>query len=133
VIGLTTHVLDAVHGGGAGGVRVDLSRRDADGYRLVKHVTTRYDGRADVLDADELQVGDYELLFYVGDYFAARGLTETFLDTVPVWFTVADTQRHYHVPLVAGPAAFSTYRGGLPPAGGAVLPPEMQDHANGRA
>jgi 5-hydroxyisourate hydrolase len=30
---------------------------------------------------------------------------------VPVVFEVADGERHYHVPLLLSPFAFSTYRG----------------------
>jgi len=125
MIGLTTHVLDVVNGAGAEGVRVDLARRDGETFRPVETVTTGSNGRAEFLDGAALEAGEYELSFHVGAYFAARGLEDTFFDIVPVWFTVTDTQRHYHVPCVAGPGAISTYRGGLPPTGGAVLPPEM--------
>ena len=51
--------------------------------------------------------GEYELVFAVGDYFGERA----FLDRVPVRFTIADPDAHYHVPLLVSPWSYSTYRG----------------------
>ena len=34
-----------------------------------------------------------------------------FLDRVPLDFGIADAASHYHVPLLASPWAYSTYRG----------------------
>ena len=42
------------------------------------------------------------------DYFAEP---DGFLGEVPVRFRVADASQHYHVPLLASPYAYSTYRG----------------------
>ncbi|MCC7345963.1 MAG: hydroxyisourate hydrolase, partial [Variibacter sp.] len=59
-------------------------------------------------------IGRYELLFAVADYYAERGaaLAEPpFLDVVPVRFSVADPEGHYHVPLLVSPWSYSTYRG----------------------
>jgi 5-hydroxyisourate hydrolase len=47
-------------------------------------------------------------VFHVGDYF---GLEPRFLDKVPVRVTIADASAGYHVPLLASPWAYSTYRG----------------------
>jgi len=84
-----------------------------------RHVLTRTrtnaDGRTDepLLQGDDLVRGVYELLFEVGDYFAdvlpADG--PRFLDQVPIRFGVADPAMHYHVPLLASPWSYSTYRG----------------------
>ena len=57
--------------------------------------------------ADETAAGEYELVFAVGDYFGEAA----FLDRVPVRFTIADPDAHYHVPLLVSPWAYSTYRG----------------------
>jgi 5-hydroxyisourate hydrolase len=54
-----------------------------------------------------MKAGAYELVFYVGDYFGDR----SFLDQVPVRFTISDPQAKYHVPLLVTPWAYSTYRG----------------------
>ena len=104
---LTTHVLDTANGRPAAGVKIELVRV-ADG-QVLRTVTTNADGRTDepLLATGELQTGEYELIFAVGDYFGER----TFLDRVPVRFLIADSAQHYHVPLLVSPWSYSTYRG----------------------
>jgi 5-hydroxyisourate hydrolase len=61
-----------------------------------------------------MQPGRYRLVFAVADYFRARGVAlpePPFLDEVPLEFGLADPALHYHVPLLASPWAYSTYRG----------------------
>ncbi len=114
---LTTHVLDTAHGCPAAGLRIDLWSVDAAGSKHhLKTTTTNSDGRTDTpLLADEaLIVGVYELVFAVGEYFAKLDATlpdPPFLNQVPLQFGIADPQGHYHVPLLASPWAYSTYRG----------------------
>jgi hydroxyisourate hydrolase len=77
---------------------------------------TNADGRTDapLLGPGEMQRGQYELVFYVGDYFAGRlpsAAGPPFLDHVPVRFGISDAQAAYHVPLLCSPWAYSTYRG----------------------
>jgi 5-hydroxyisourate hydrolase len=79
-------------------------------------VRTNSDGRTDqpLLAGEVLLPGVYELVFRVGDYFAAQGSrleTPPFLSEVPVRFGIADAEGHYHVPLLTSPWAYSTYRG----------------------
>jgi 5-hydroxyisourate hydrolase len=107
---LTTHVLDTMRGRPAAGVAISLSR---DG-QLAASATTNADGRTDapLLEGDALVAGVYELTFDVGAYFADAALPEPpFLGLVPVRFGIADPAGHYHVPLLASPWAYSTYRG----------------------
>jgi 5-hydroxyisourate hydrolase len=114
---LNTHVLDTAQGRPAAGMRIELWRLDAAGGRaLLARVRTNKDGRTDepLLAEGQLQVGVYELVFAVGDYFATQPLATAaplFLDQVPVRFGVADPEAHYHVPLLVSPWAYSTYRG----------------------
>lgn len=115
---LTTHVLDTTQGCPAFDMMIELWRLDpaGNGHRLLKTVRTNADGRPDepLLGNDELLVGIYELVFAVGEYFAAQGRTSSaipFLDRVPVRFGIADPTAHYHVPLLTSPWAYSTYRG----------------------
>jgi 5-hydroxyisourate hydrolase len=115
---LTTHVLDTVQGGPAAGVQIDLYRVDpqTEAKMLVKTLITNADGRTDApfLAEDDLTIGLYEFVFAIGAYFAAqvKGLPEPpFLDRVPIRFGIADPTAHYHVPLLASPWAYSTYRG----------------------
>ncbi|MBB3175634.1 hydroxyisourate hydrolase [Variovorax sp. Sphag1AA] len=114
--GISTHVLNSGTGRPGAGMRIDFSVRDGDGWKLVKTVTTNADGRTDqpVLAPDAAKVGQYELLFHVGDYFRKQPGGESdppFLDTVPVRFAIFDTQQHYHVPMLCTPWSCSTYRG----------------------
>ena len=114
---LTTHVLDTMKGGPAAGVAVTLHRLHPDGRReaLIECVTNA-DGRTDrpMLAGDGFQPGVYELGFAIGAYFRASGAAlpePAFLDIVPLRFGVADADGHYHVPLLASPWSYSTYRG----------------------
>lgn len=113
---LTTHVLDTAHGCPAAGMRVSLHRVEASGLQLVKTLQLNADGRADepLLQGPALQRGRYRLVFSVAPYFAARGVAlpdPPFIDEVPLDFGIADTEAHYHVPLLVSPYSFSTYRG----------------------
>ena len=103
---LTTHVLDTAHGRPAAGIPVELARLDGEARELLASVTTNADGRTDAPLLEALEPGTYELVFSVGAYFS-----EGFLDRVPVRFTIADADAHYHVPLLVSPWSYSTYRG----------------------
>ncbi|SHN85987.1 5-hydroxyisourate hydrolase [Geodermatophilus obscurus] len=106
---LSTHVLDAVSGQPAVGVRVSLERRVGEEWRPLGDGVTDVDGRLRDLAPDGLDLGAHRLVFATGEYFAATGQTG-FYPEVTVAFTVTE-DRHYHVPLLLSPYAFSTYRG----------------------
>ncbi len=114
---LSTHVLDTVHGRPADGVAIELHRLGQDGsWRLVEQTRTNVDGRTDrpILAGDAFNVGTYMLTFHIGEYFGRRGLAVAdppFLDVVPLRFSIAEPDGHYHVPLLASPWSYSTYRG----------------------
>jgi 5-hydroxyisourate hydrolase len=99
---LTTHVLDLAAGRPAAGVAITVLR----GEEVLTRAVTGADGRAALLD--DLETGEYELRFAVGDYF---GDGAGFLDVVPVRFGVVDPESHHHVPLLVAPGGYSTYRG----------------------
>ena len=109
--GLTTHVLDTMHGRPAAGMAVRLF---IDGALLSACVTDA-DGRCKALLLDTpLRPGRYRLEFGVAAYFADRGVAPAdppFLDVVPIEFGVSDEEKHHHVPLLVSPFAYSTYRG----------------------
>jgi 5-hydroxyisourate hydrolase len=113
---LTTHVLDTMNGCPAAGMRVALYRVGAGQATLIKQLTLNDDGRADapLLDGATFTVGTYRLLFEVAAYFRGRGIVlpdPPFVDAVPIDFGLSNAQQHYHVPLLASPWAYSTYRG----------------------
>ncbi|MGE5117220.1 MAG: hydroxyisourate hydrolase [Betaproteobacteria bacterium] len=114
---LSTHVLDTVNGCPAAGMRVALARIDAEGRAtpLARFALNR-DGRSDapLLEGEALLRGRYRLVFSVAEYFRARGAAladPPFLDEVSLDFGVADTSASYHVPLLASPWSYATYRG----------------------
>jgi 2-oxo-4-hydroxy-4-carboxy-5-ureidoimidazoline decarboxylase len=114
---LSTHVLDTHRGSPAAGVAVELFEiASADKSRLLASTVTNGDGRTDrPLIADQpVPIAEYELRFNVGAYFASNGTPAAdppFLGTVPIRFSVADPEGHYHVPLLVTPWCYSTYRG----------------------
>jgi len=113
---LSTHVLDTAHGCPAAGMRVTLQRLGDSGPVTLQQLALNDDGRADgaLLDAAQMAVGRYRLLFEVAPYFRARGVVlpePAFIDTVQLDFGIADALGHYHVPLLVSPFSYSTYRG----------------------
>ena len=67
-----------------------------------------------MIGGEPLRIGVYELQFAVGDYFARQQIKTAdppFLDVVPIRFSIAEPEGHYHVPLVVTPWSYSTYRG----------------------
>lgn len=115
---LTTHVLDTAQGCPAADMALELWQIESEGSirKLLKTTRTNADGRTDtsLLEADDFVVGVYEIIFAVGDYFAGQAVKMTdppFLDRVPIQFSIADPTSHYHVPLLASPWSYSTYRG----------------------
>jgi 5-hydroxyisourate hydrolase len=110
--GLTTHILDTMHGRPAAGVSLRLLREG----EAVSSGITNMDGRVDrpLLDGESLTAGRYRLEFDIGEYFRDMGVglpDPPFLDVVVIDFGVADATSHYHVPLLVSPYGYSTYRG----------------------
>jgi 5-hydroxyisourate hydrolase len=122
---LSTHVLDTVHGCPAQNMQIELwaiaidtqtTDQTTEQKTLLKTLYTNQDGRTDelLLNAEEMQVGIYEIWFNVSDYFATHRVSQTepaFLSRVPIRFGISDIGDRYHVPLLISPWAYSTYRG----------------------
>jgi 5-hydroxyisourate hydrolase len=112
----STYVLDTATGKPVVGMRIDFSVREGAGFRLLRSLQTNADGRTDepLMSGDAMRAGQFELLFYVADYFRGAGMAlpqPAFLDRVPIHFGIHDTQAHYHVPLLCSPWSYTTYRG----------------------
>jgi len=115
-MGLSTHVLDTMHGCPAAGMAVALYATEGEGATLLQRVVLNRDGRTDapLFDNASLRVGTYRLRFDVAGYFRARGVQlpePPFLDQVNLDFGIAHADQHYHVPLLVSPWSYSTYRG----------------------
>lgn len=123
-MGLSTHVLDTMHGTPAAHMAASLWRTSPDGESsdsampvLLQRFVLNADGRnpdGPLIATADLQTGCYRLVFDVADYFAQRGvqlLEPPFLGRVRIDFGIAELTRHYHVPLLVSPWSYSTYRG----------------------
>ena len=114
---LSTHVLDTHSGRPAAGIAVELIELSELGpSRVVTRAITNHDGRTDVplIGGRPVPIGHYELSFAMGPYFAGRGVPMSdppFLDRIPLRFAVSDPEGHLHVPLLATPWSYATYRG----------------------
>lgn len=112
---LSTHVLDAVSGNPARGLRVTVEALTppqtgaGSDPQTIGSGATNDDGRIPDLAPDGLVPGTYRIVFATGDWFATQG-TQGFYPEVAITFLV-DEERHYHVPVLLSPFAFSTYRG----------------------
>ena len=113
---LTTHVLDTTHGRPAAGMKIELLKHEREGTAVIKTVTTNADGRTDepLLEGESFTTGLYELVFYVGDFFAhmaGDSVRPRFLDQVPIRFGVGIPDVNFHIPLLCSRWSYSTYRG----------------------
>ncbi len=116
-MGLSTHVLDTMHGTPAAGMQVSLYETQGGQATLVKRFRLNDDGRnpdGPLYDDASLRAGTYRLCFEVAGYFRTRGVAlpePPFLDVVQLDFGIAHPGQHYHVPLLVSPWSHSTYRG----------------------
>ena len=112
---LTTHVLDVYSGKPGTGIKVDLYHIQNNKREKLNSVILNNDGRADnpLIEGSDFKEGQYELIFFVGDYF--KKITEVpkipFLDDVVIKFGISNAKEQYHVPLLVSPWSYSTYRG----------------------
>jgi 5-hydroxyisourate hydrolase len=116
-MGLSTHVLDTMHGCPARGMAVALYAMKGAEASLMKRFVLNEDGRnpdGALIESAALVAGTYRLVFEVAAYFRSRGVKlpePPFLDVVSLDFGIAEAAQHYHVPLLASPWSYSTYRG----------------------
>jgi len=113
---VSTHVLDTHAGRPAIGVAIELYEFTGERAHRIATAVTNADGRTDgpLIGGRPLPIGRYELRFAVGDHFRSRGIEQgdpPFLDIVPLRFSIAEPEGHYHVPLLCTPWSYSTYRG----------------------
>jgi 2-oxo-4-hydroxy-4-carboxy-5-ureidoimidazoline decarboxylase len=113
---LSTHVLDTHAGRPAVGVAIELYEFVGEKAHYIQSTITNADGRTDqpLIGGRPLPIGRYELRFAIGNHFRSRGIASgdpPFLDIVPLRFSIAEPEGHYHVPLLCTPWSYSTYRG----------------------
>ena len=111
---LTTHCLDTFSGKPARGVKVEVYSI-SDKKEKLHSTILNSSGRSDkpLVEGNNFKEGQYELIFFVGDYFKKNtDLPKIpFLDEVVIRFGISNSQESYHVPLLVSPWSYSTYRG----------------------
>jgi len=111
---LTTHCLDIFSGKPAKGIKVDIYSVSGKKEKINSTILNN-NGRSDkaLLEGSNFKEGEYELVFFVGDYFKnIPNLPKIpFLNEVIIRFGVSNSKEHYHVPLLVSPWSYSTYRG----------------------
>ena len=109
---LTTHALDTYSGKPAKGMKIDVYFV-SEKREKIKSVVLNNDGRPDEVLIEPIKIGNYELVFYVGEYF--KKIVElqkpNFLNEVSIKFGISNLKEKYHVPLLVSPWSYSTYRG----------------------
>ena len=111
---LTTHCLDTFSGKPAKGVKVEVYYISEKKEKLNSTILND-NGRTDkpLLEGANFKKGQYELVFFIGDYF--KNITNLpnipFLNEVVIRFGISKSDEHYHVPLLVSPWSYSTYRG----------------------
>ena len=111
---LTTHCLDTFSGKPANGVKVDVYSVSGKKLKL-NSIKLNNNGRSDepLLEGSNFKEGQYELVFFIGDYF--KNITDLpktpFLNEVVIKFGISNSSEHYHIPLLVSPWSYSTYRG----------------------
>ena len=111
---LTTHCLDTFSGKPARGIKVDVYFVSDKKTKLNSAILNN-NGRSDkpLSEGTNFKEGQYELVFFVGDYFKKiTDLPKTpFLNEVVIRFGISNPNENYHVPLLVSPWSYSTYRG----------------------
>jgi 5-hydroxyisourate hydrolase len=109
---LTTHALDTYSGKPAKGMKVDVYIIEGKKNKI-KSTILNNDGRSDEALVDPTKIGNYELVFHVGDYFKkiVKLKDPAFLNEVSIKFGISNSDEKYHVPLLVSPWSYSTYRG----------------------
>jgi 2-oxo-4-hydroxy-4-carboxy-5-ureidoimidazoline decarboxylase len=111
---LSTHVMDAIAGRPAVGMRIELFEPRADKLFRVAQGEMNETGRINLMEKRPVPIGRYELRFAVADYFKRRGVggnSPPYIDYVPVRFAINDAEGRYHIPLICSPSSFAVYRG----------------------
>ena len=109
---LTTHALDIYSGKPARGMKIDVYFI-SEKREKIRSTVLNNDGRPDEVLIEPIKIGNYELVFHVGEYFKkiAELKDPKFLNEVSIKFGISNLQEKYHVPLLVSPWSYSTYRG----------------------
>jgi 5-hydroxyisourate hydrolase len=112
--GVSIHAVDVTRGVPAHGMRVEMFELAPSRRRIAEGWLSKAGMLEHAVATEQLRAGRYEVVFHVGEFFTAAGVTQSsppFLTEVPFRFTIADPEQHYHLPLKLTPWGFSLFRG----------------------
>lgn len=109
--GITTHVLDLTEGKPGAKMKVELWKITESARTFIANGVTNDDGRVDSILLEKVEDGEYELVFFVKEYFQKLEVENTFFTKIPIRFHTDKTQSHYHIPLLLSGWGYQTYRG----------------------
>ena len=116
--GISSHVLDAVKGISAGGIRIELFRLyDSDPSQRLFETHSDSEGRISESVAVEGGTADaiFELVFHTGDYFPVAVIAEGShhnMQSVVVRISMPDPDARYHIPVVLSPHSYTVWWSG---------------------
>ena len=114
---ISSHVLDAVVGSHAAGIRVECYLLSGDGRKLVFDVTANSEGRINMEVGALKPEEQYELVFYAKDYFAKAPLPvqgDPVMTEVVTRLSVTSDHAKYHVPVVLSPHSYTVWWSAAP-------------------
>lgn len=104
---LSTHILDISTGKPAAGVSVSLWQ----GGQCLATAATDSNGRISAFTAQPLEVGTYQLVAALGDWFTRDGRQSLYPRAQIDFIINQDNDGHFHLPFLIAPGGWSTYRG----------------------
>ncbi|XP_023646181.1 5-hydroxyisourate hydrolase [Paramormyrops kingsleyae] len=110
---LTTHVLNTAEGVPGSHMALSLHRLDTGlaVWSLLSMGITNDDGRCTgLITREAFTPGMYKMRFETGEYWEHRG-QKCFYPYVEVVFTITDSTKKFHVPLLLSCFSYTTYRG----------------------
>ena len=115
---ISSHVLDAVKGISAVGIRVELFRLcDSDPSQQLFDTCSDSEGRISesvTVESNRVDV-IYELVFHTGDYFPVTVFAEEShhnVQSVVVRISMPDPDARYHIPVVLSPHSYTVWWSG---------------------
>ena len=114
---VSSHILDSVFGGSAVGIRCRLFHLANETSKTeVFDVLANEQGRI-VESLAISETGDYELVFYSGEYFRNQSLKVSeyqLVEQVVIRFYISDINARYHIPVMLSAHSYSVWWSKLP-------------------
>ena len=115
---ISSHVLDAVKGISAAGIRVEFFRLsdDCSAHRLLETYSDSEGRISEPVAVEDDPAGTiYELVFHTGDYFPVAEIAQGShhnIQSVVVRISLPDPDARYHIPVVLSPHSYTVWWSG---------------------